>query len=94
MPPFGLHSYSIVAKLDQRAFLAKAGLSTERFVGSNAAIGFLVDLTRISVYVALFSAAGGKVSDFSGWPLVICGCAQCTRWLMVCPNLIRRERLL
>ena len=55
------------------AFLAKTGLTTERFVGSNAAIGFLVDLTRISVYIALFSAAGGHVSDFSGWPLVITG---------------------
>jgi uncharacterized membrane protein YfcA len=55
------------------AFLAKAGLTTERFVGSNAVIGFLVDLTRISVYVALFSAAGGKVGDFSGWPLVVTG---------------------
>ena len=55
------------------AFLAKAGLTTERFVASNAAIGFLVDLTRISVYVALFTAAGGHVSDFSGWPLVITG---------------------
>lgn len=55
------------------AFLAKAGLSTERFVGSNAVIGFLVDLTRISVYVALFTAAGGDVSEFGGWPLVITG---------------------
>ena len=55
------------------AFLAKAGLTTERFVASNAAIGFLVDLTRISVYVALFTVAGGHVSDFSGWPLVITG---------------------
>lgn len=55
------------------AFLAKSGLSTERFVGSNAVIGFLVDLTRISVYVALFAAAGGDFRDFGGWPLVICG---------------------
>jgi uncharacterized membrane protein YfcA len=55
------------------AFLAKTGLSTERFVASNAAIGFLVDLTRISVYVALFSAAGRHVSEFSGWPLVMTG---------------------
>jgi uncharacterized membrane protein YfcA len=55
------------------AFLAKTGLSTERFVGSNAVIGFLVDLTRISVYVAMFTAAGGHVSDFTGWPLVITG---------------------
>jgi uncharacterized membrane protein YfcA len=55
------------------AFLAKAGLTTERFVGSNAVIGFLVDLTRISVYVALFTAAGGHVSDFSAWSLVMIG---------------------
>jgi len=55
------------------AFLAKSGLSTEGFVGSNAVIGFLVDLTRISVYVALFTAAGGHISEFSGWPLVISG---------------------
>ena len=55
------------------AFLAKTGLTTERFVGSNAVIGFLVDLTRISVYVGLFAYAGGKLSDFGGWPLVISG---------------------
>lgn len=55
------------------AFLAKAGLSTERFVGSNAVIGFLVDLTRISVYLALFTAAGGNLTEFGGWPLVITG---------------------
>ena len=55
------------------AFLAKTGLSTERFVGSNAMIGFLVDLTRISVYVTLFTAAGGDVGAFEGWPLVITG---------------------
>jgi len=55
------------------AFLAKTGLTTERFVASNATIGFLVDLTRISVYVALFTAACGHVSEFEGWPLVITG---------------------
>jgi uncharacterized membrane protein YfcA len=55
------------------AFLAKSGLSTERFVGSNAVIGFLVDLTRLSVYAALFTAAGGHLSDFSGWSLVFTG---------------------
>lgn len=55
------------------AFLAKSGLTTERFVGSNAVIGFLVDLTRISVYVALFTAAGGQSSDFNGWSLVMTG---------------------
>ena len=59
------------------AFLAKAGLSTERFVGSNAVIGLLVDLTRIGVYLALFlsvgRAAGGAAGNFAGWPLVVSG---------------------
>jgi len=56
------------------AFLAKAGLTTERFVGSNAVIGFLVDLTRIGVYLVLFAAAGTAVSD-RAWPLVITAAA-------------------
>ena len=55
------------------AFLAKAGLTTERFVGSNAVIGFLVDMTRIAVYVALFAAAGAAGDSASAWPLVIVG---------------------
>jgi uncharacterized membrane protein YfcA len=53
------------------AFLAKSGLTTERFVGSNAVIGFLVDLTRIAVYVAVFAVAGA--ADVDVWPLVITG---------------------
>ena len=53
------------------AFLAKTGLTTERFVGSNAVIGFLVDLTRIAVYLAVFAVAG--TADVSVWPLVITG---------------------
>ena len=55
------------------AFLAKTGVTTERFVASNAVIGFLVDLTRISVYVALFAAAGGHLGEFEAWPLVLTG---------------------
>ena len=55
------------------AFLAKAGLSTQDFVGTNAVIGLLVDLTRISVYAALFVIAGGHLGQFNAWPLVITG---------------------
>ncbi|NOR19860.1 MAG: TSUP family transporter, partial [Xanthomonadales bacterium] len=55
------------------AFLAKAGLSTQGFVGTNAVIGLLVDLTRIFVYATLFVTAGGKLADFHAWPLVITG---------------------
>jgi len=57
------------------AFLAKVGVSTERFVASNAVIGFLVDLTRITVYVALFAAAGGHLGEFGAWSLVLTGAA-------------------
>lgn len=55
------------------AFLAKAGLTTERFVGSNAVIGLLVDLSRLSVYVALFAVAGRNLGDSAVWPLVCTG---------------------
>ena len=56
------------------AFLAKTGLTTERFVGSNAVIGFLVDLTRIAVYVALFAAVGAASGGYDEvWGLVITG---------------------
>jgi uncharacterized membrane protein YfcA len=55
------------------AFLAKSGLTTERFVGSNAVIGFLVDLTRILVYLGLFTAAGAGITRAGLWPLVVTG---------------------
>lgn len=55
------------------AFLAKSGLSTEQFVGSNAVIGFAVDLTRITVYGPMLSMAGSTFSAFDAWPMVIAG---------------------
>lgn len=55
------------------AFLAKAGLTAQQFVGSNAVIGFLVDLTRIVVYVSLFAAVGSQLEDSRLWPMVLTG---------------------
>ncbi len=55
------------------AFLAKAGLDTQRFVGSNAVIGLLVDFTRLVVYAVLAFTAGSRLALFSGWPLVLAG---------------------
>ncbi len=43
------------------AFLAKAGITPQGFVGTNAVIGLLVDLTRLSVYAALIK--GGTFSS-------------------------------
>jgi uncharacterized membrane protein YfcA len=40
------------------AFLAKVGISTEAFVGTNAVIGFMVDMARILTYSVMFFAAG------------------------------------
>jgi uncharacterized membrane protein YfcA len=58
------------------AFLTKVGVATEAFVGTNAAIGFAVDLVRLGVYAAAFWAAGAPNPLGAGeWPLVATGCA-------------------
>lgn len=40
------------------AFLAKVGISPQAFVGTNAVIGLLVDLVRISAYATILFGAG------------------------------------
>jgi hypothetical protein len=45
------------------AFLAKVGVSTEAFVGTNAVIGLLVDLARISAYAAIL--LGARLTDLT-----------------------------
>lgn len=46
------------------AFLAKTKITTEAFVGTNAVIGFLVDLARLSVYSTILFR-----SQILVWPL-------------------------
>jgi hypothetical protein len=56
------------------AFLAKVGVSTEAFVGTNAFIGFMVDMARILTYAGMFLLA--KTTSPIGqdqWPLIITG---------------------
>jgi len=56
------------------AFLAKVGISTEAFVGTNAAIGFMVDAARLAVYAFLFARGDiGSSLGSSAWPLVATG---------------------
>lgn len=56
------------------AFLAKVGLSTQAFVGTNAVIGLLVDLVRLAVYGTFFFAVRGGVSfDDHDWSLIAVG---------------------
>lgn len=45
------------------AFLAKVGISPQAFVGTNAVIGLLVDLVRISAYGALLF--GARLADLA-----------------------------
>lgn len=56
------------------AFLTKVGITTEAFVGTNAFIGFMVDMARIITYVILFALAQ-KGSPITGdqWPLILTG---------------------
>ena len=58
------------------AFLVKVGISTEAFVGTNAAIGFMVDMARIVTYAFLFFVAE-KTNPITldQWPLILTGIA-------------------
>jgi uncharacterized membrane protein YfcA len=51
------------------AFLIKAGLTKEAFIGTAVAISFFVDLTRLSVYASRFSQAGLQEN------IILVGCA-------------------
>jgi hypothetical protein len=56
------------------AFLAKAGVSTETFVGTNAVIGFIVDVARIATYAVTLSLAG--TTTYFGsvqWRMILVG---------------------
>jgi len=56
------------------AFLVKMGVSTGAFVGTNAVIGFMVDMARIITYAATFLLA--KTTSPIGpdqWPLILTG---------------------
>jgi hypothetical protein len=56
------------------AFLVKTGVSTQAFVGTNAVIGFMVDMARIATYAGLFFLAEASNPIGSAqWPLVVSG---------------------
>lgn len=57
------------------AFLTKVGISPQAFVGTNAFIGFLVDLARIAVYGSVVFLAGtGGGFDRHQWSMIAIGC--------------------
>ena len=54
------------------AFLVKVGISTEAFVGTNAVLGFMVDIARITAYTGLFFGARTSNSiPADEWPIVL-----------------------
>ncbi len=56
------------------AFLAKVGISTEAFVGTNAAIGLMVDMVRIATYlVMLFQSKSVCPIGPGQYPLILTG---------------------
>lgn len=56
------------------AFLAKVGVTTQAFVGTNAAIGFMVDMARITTYAFMFLLARETSAIGSAqWPLILAG---------------------
>ncbi len=56
------------------AFLVKTGVPTQAFVGTNALIGFMVDMARIVVYAGVFVfATSGSPIRANQWPLILSG---------------------
>lgn len=43
------------------AFLAKSGLSKEQFVATGAAVAFMIDISRLSVYIPAFLSEGATL---------------------------------
>jgi hypothetical protein len=55
------------------AFLAKVGVSTQGFVGTNAVIGLLVDLVRLAVYGTIFFVVEDGGFESRQWLLIAVG---------------------
>jgi uncharacterized membrane protein YfcA len=67
------------------AFLAKTGVSAEAFVGTNAVIGFMVDMARLVIYAVLFIFLDQSTVISGGqWSLILTGCVaafyRCPGW--------------
>lgn len=56
------------------AFLAKVGVSPQAFMGTNAVIGFMVDVVRIMTYAIVFFTVGTTSPiNPDQWPLIATG---------------------
>jgi uncharacterized membrane protein YfcA len=66
------------------AFLVKTGVSTQAFVGTNAVIGFMVDIARIATYAGMFFFAktAGPIG-LEQLPLIIAGIVAAFAGVMI-----------
>ncbi|MDW7772833.1 MAG: sulfite exporter TauE/SafE family protein [Desulfobulbaceae bacterium] len=73
------------------AFLVKTGISTKAFVGTNAAIGFMVDMARITTYAVVFLAAETAAPIFGGqWSLVLAGIVSAFAGVMLAKRYLHK----
>lgn len=73
------------------AFLVKAGLKTEAFVGTNAVIGLMVDVARLVIYGAL--AAGTGLAVLAGGrelALILVGCGAAFLGVVLGKRLVKK----
>ena len=80
------------------AFLVRAGLTRDQFIGSAAAVSALVDLTRVAVYAAGLAGVGREVrwdllSDRHTLLLVAAACAAAFLGSYVGARLVRKVTL-
>jgi uncharacterized membrane protein YfcA len=71
------------------AFLAKVGISTQAFVGTNAVIGLMVDMARLVIYGAMFLGGGTNVLAGGGW-LIVTGCLAAFCGVLIGKRFIRK----
>lgn len=73
------------------AFLVKPGISTEAFVGTSAAIGFLVDMARIAIYAVMFLAAKSAAPlGADQWPLILGGILSAFAGVMIAKRYLHK----
>ncbi|MBW1684028.1 MAG: sulfite exporter TauE/SafE family protein [Deltaproteobacteria bacterium] len=73
------------------AFLAKVGITTEAFVGTNSVIGLGVDLTRLAMYGAIFFVGGSRdLFEGEATPLILSGIAAAFCGVMLGKKLVAK----
>ena len=73
------------------AFLAKVGVSKEAFVGSNAVIGLMVDVARLTVYAGAISSVQSEHGlGSSEWPLIATGVVAAFAGVMIGKGMLEK----